>query len=42
VLASGHRLLARAERRDGEDEPVVPAGRDVPVFTPDPTTNRGR
>ncbi|SDF91860.1 Predicted arabinose efflux permease, MFS family [Streptomyces griseoaurantiacus] len=42
VLASGHRLLARAERRDGEDEPVEPAGRDVPVFTPDPTTNRGR
>jgi MFS family permease len=34
VLAGGHRLLARAERRDGEGEPVEPAGRDASALTP--------
>jgi MFS family permease len=34
VLASGHRLLARAEQRDGERESVEPAGAGSPVFTP--------
>jgi MFS family permease len=34
VLASGHRLLARAEQRDGESESVEPAGAGSPVFTP--------
>ncbi|WP_030378155.1 MULTISPECIES: MFS transporter [unclassified Streptomyces] len=34
VLASGHRLLARAEQRDGDGESVEPAGAGSPVFTP--------